>query len=266
MKSRPIQFDKDMIINLLDGCKNQVRFPVDIPESHEDLFGIGADSETVDMECPYGQVGDELWVRERWGYHGGSSGGMEDRHCIHVKYLADKDKEYHEIHFKNYKKMSDAMPSQTGYKRPENHEWMEDWEEDEHRSDFISKWWEDQKDKPADTMQKWASRIILEITDIRTERLQDIDGPANGEWWRDCLNEGVYGKREAVYSGSGLMIKVLWKFRDVWNETHIEKGIRWRDNPLVWVISFKVKQIKDNKRKRSNTTRAVAGKRRPRRR
>lgn len=266
MKSRPVSLNKDMVTALLDGCKTQHRFPVEIPEFYRDLFGANDNAETVDIDCPLGVVGDELWVRENWGYHGGSSGGIEDRHCIHVKYKADEHDEYNEIHFKNFKKMNAATPSQEGYKRPVDCEWMDEDEENDHYREYIDKWWKDQKHKPAETMQRWASRILLEITDVRTERLRDIDGSVNGEYWRDCLNEGVMAKRETVGDCNGLHIKVLWRFQEVWDKVHARTQYSWASNPLVWVVEFKIKQIKDNRKKRKTNTKAVAGRRRARRR
>ena len=263
MKSRPIQFDKKMVTRLLEGVKKQHRFPVEIPESYKDLFTIAGDfcAETVDIECPLGVVGDELWVRENWGYHGGSSGGMEDRHCLHIKYKADEHDEYNEIHFKNSKKMSAAMPNQTGYKSPVDCDWMDEDEGNDHYREYINKWWEAQTDKPEDTMPRWASRILLEITDIRTERLRDIDdkgAKTEGckEWkaqkeWVEKLN-----RPENYYNG----------FHSYWDEVYARTQYSWASNPLVWVVEFKTKQIRDNRKRRKTNTKNVAGKKRASRR
>ncbi len=66
-------------------------------------------------------------------------------------------------------------------------------------------------------MPRWASRITLEVTDIKVQRLQDITD-------EDARKEGCEDRR--VYS-------ILW------NELNLKRGYGWNRNPWVWVISFK---------------------------
>jgi hypothetical protein len=75
-------------------------------------------------------------------------------------------------------------------------------------------------------MPRWASRISLEITDIRVERVQDISGP-------DCWAEGITHDSE-IYGS------VVHTFDDLWDSINGKKpGRAWADNPSVWVVSFK---------------------------
>ena len=72
-------------------------------------------------------------------------------------------------------------------------------------------------------MPRWASRILLEITEIRVERLQEIT-------LDDCYKEGslrVY-KDEAIE----------W-FRKLWDFLNAKRGYGWETNCWIWVISFK---------------------------
>lgn len=97
--------------------------------------------------------------------------------------------------------------------------------------------------RPSIFMPRWASRITLEITDVRVERLQDIgesDAQAEGVkpelWYRppgksedDWRSLG--GDWDHIYYRNG--------FANLWNEINAKCGYSWESNPWVWVISFK---------------------------
>lgn len=104
---------------------------------------------------------------------------------------------------------------------------------------------------PSIHMPRWASRINLEITAVRVERLQDIseeDAIAEGiscigcttcdddgyqNYWRDYshpLKDGGW-----AYSISD----PVTSFSTLWNST-AKSGEKWDDNPYVWVYEFKV--------------------------
>ena len=79
-------------------------------------------------------------------------------------------------------------------------------------------------------MPRWASRITLEITDVRVERLQDISTV-------DALAEGVnvhpdhHGKpRSSLYSP-------VQAYADLWEQINGPES--WSANPWLWVIEFK---------------------------
>ena len=88
---------------------------------------------------------------------------------------------------------------------------------------------------PAIHMFRRHSRILLEITDVRVERLQDItpaqvtaegvstQGEAlwGGEWWVDAPDQAIEDARK--------------DFADLWTST----GGDWSSNPWVWVVEFK---------------------------
>ena len=78
--------------------------------------------------------------------------------------------------------------------------------------------------KPSIFMPRWASRIDLEITDIRVERVQDII-------FGNICNEGLSYTEDS----KGL-------FNDwiaLWNSINAKRGYGWDVNPWVWVISFR---------------------------
>lgn len=76
---------------------------------------------------------------------------------------------------------------------------------------------------PSIHMPRWASRILLEITDIRVERIQDMK---NG----DAVKEGI--DRDDSWP--------INRFRNLWNSTNESKGFGWDVNPFTWVVEFKV--------------------------
>jgi hypothetical protein len=93
---------------------------------------------------------------------------------------------------------------------------------------------------PSIHMPRWASRILLEITDVRVERLQDIsedDAKAegiefiHGEFWRNY--EVEVGDEEDSWESPLDSYKTLWQ--------SINGPRTWWANPWVWVITFKRK-------------------------
>jgi hypothetical protein len=80
------------------------------------------------------------------------------------------------------------------------------------------------------------SRLTLEITDVRVERVQDIggeDAKAEGSEWINPPVSGVGLSAEDIES-MGYEIG----FRDLWES--INGCESWDANPYVWTLSFKV--------------------------
>lgn len=80
--------------------------------------------------------------------------------------------------------------------------------------------------RPSIHMPRWASRITLEITDVRVERVQDISEA-------DAEAEGV-GAKEPHHVTSA-----RYRFGQLWNDINAKRGHGWESNPWVWVISFR---------------------------
>lgn len=85
--------------------------------------------------------------------------------------------------------------------------------------------------RPSIFMPRWASRITLEITGVRVERLQEITKA-------DCLAEGI----EYMPAAAAIMNTSVWTFdaafRAGWNKIN-GKRAPWANNPWVWVVEFK---------------------------
>lgn len=89
--------------------------------------------------------------------------------------------------------------------------------------------------RPGMFMPRWASRLTLEVTGVRVERLQSIsEADAMAEGAR-CADE-VTG-REVLFTSASKAGSFRLHYRDIW--TQINGDGSWDANPWVWVISFR---------------------------
>jgi hypothetical protein len=77
-------------------------------------------------------------------------------------------------------------------------------------------------------MPRWASRIVLEITNIRAERVQDIRD-------KDVFAEGI---QSVVDNGQIDDGTARGAFKTLWDSINSDRGFGWDENPWVWVIEF----------------------------
>lgn len=211
MKERGILFSAPMVLALLDGRKTQTRRV--IPESWwrcltpED-FGPDGDANPADY-CPYGQPGDRLWVREtciispkRWSSDWALVAPENRR--------TDYDNAIRAVQYL-------ATAPDTGA-----------------AEDFKL------KKTPAIHMPRWASRLTLELTDVRVERVQDIsedDAKAEGA---ECPAEGLpYPEICGCFAQPDEM-EHRWHFRLLWDSINGDRpGCSLAANPWVWALTFK---------------------------
>ncbi|HEM8304483.1 TPA: hypothetical protein U2M51_000673 [Providencia rettgeri] len=218
MKERGIIFNTEMVRAILDGRKTQTRRvmkpqPVPINDGANHVWycdKIKADLDVKDAlqdgivgwyglissVCPFGGVGDRLWVRETWQGP-----------------LVDSEKAY------------DLFKDPTPYQKVENCVYKADGgyapEYIDCDDNFRQGW------RPSSNMPRWASRIILEITDIRVERLQAASDD-------DFKAEGYPLDRELT---GGSTDAFCW-FRHLWDSVS-KPDCNYESNPWVWVIEFK---------------------------
>lgn len=197
-------FNGAMVRALLDGRKTQTR-RIAKPVRHPDFgtFGIGAlasePKHVIERACPFGQPGDRIWVRETWQLHSRATD------VATVVYKASRQNSWTEMH--------QLVPADLTIGNTVK--------------SFQDGW------RPSIHMPRWASRITLEITDVRIERLQDIseaDAAAEGaraiecdHVRHSCEEIGCFGDTHKA------------AFRGIWEST----GGDWNANPWVWVIEFK---------------------------
>jgi hypothetical protein len=98
--------------------------------------------------------------------------------------------------------------------------------------DYSGKW------RPSIFMPRWASRITLEIVNVRVERVQDIsEGDARAEGFPITWDGKPYDPpspeidRWQGYGGASFCLK--------WNSINAKRGYGWDVNPWVWVVEFK---------------------------
>jgi hypothetical protein len=75
-------------------------------------------------------------------------------------------------------------------------------------------------------MPRWASRITLDLTDVRVERVQDISE-------EDARAEGASYGRPPYQSSEREWFSLLW------DSINAKRGYGWDVNPWVWVLSFR---------------------------
>ena len=96
---------------------------------------------------------------------------------------------------------------------------------------------------PSIHMPRWASRLTLEVTTVRVERLREIntaDIHAEGVACSDCWTAGTPYRFPA--DGAGLIPEHCGcrsKFANLWDNINAKRGYGWDSNPWVWVIEFR---------------------------
>lgn len=215
MKERPILFNAAMVRAIIEGKKTQTRRVV---KPRKDLsFGcllqpheLAGEVNAGDyMNCPYGKPGDRLWVRETWC-------GQLDSHTSQLIYNEDGN---------TYKCL---------YRADGEHVVLDDGDGfTKHNKDGseASPW------KPSIHMPRDCSRINLEITGVRVERLNDIsDADAEAEGLSKFPHKGdfAYAWKDGDKHGHAT---ATGAYRNLWEE--INGPGSWDANPWVWVVEFK---------------------------
>jgi hypothetical protein len=227
MKLRPIIFSGEMVRAILDGRKTQTRRVVKPQPTGAPIYdpAIGwRFPGGPNINCPYGVPGDRLWVRETWGYHGTHSCG--DLYEAMVVYHADgSDPPRRRIAFPSFGEMKDSVPSQE-IKAPPGFDELDEWDRRAVWGDLLSAWWKRKRKIPSIHMFKWASRITLEVTGVRVERVQEI---SQG----DAVKEGLEAKEPNHVTSA------RYRFGQLWNSIHTKPERQWEANPWVWCVEFR---------------------------
>lgn len=202
MKETPIIFSGPMVTAILNGQKTMTRRVIKDQESVEPILDdptkgnwvhrntlhpcdYACTLEPFDL-CPYGKLGDRLYVRESFAVMNKKAFDAHRPAPFGLRYKADPETSPHLVF------------------RPSIH------------------------------MPRWASRITLEITGVRVERLQEINEyGARKEGIRETLLSHVVDK-----GGSTTTVATARDtFLELWDKINGKK-YPWKSNPWVWVIEF----------------------------
>ncbi len=227
MTERPILFSGAMVRALLSGAKTQTRRILKVP--HESPLGKWEvlpwggpnggrtrDGKTVPYQnvightrtgeiiaCPYGQPGDRLWVREA---HYLTDNGDEE----YAVFAADSDAVRE--HLESLDRLPPDFPADV---------------KDRHR-----------KLRPSIHMPRWASRITLEITSVRVERLRDIsEADARAEGTTPIPDLCDHVRLACADIGCSGPQPYRTGFRSLWQD--INGPGSWDANPWVWTVEFR---------------------------
>ncbi|AXO73639.1 MULTISPECIES: hypothetical protein [Klebsiella pneumoniae complex] len=208
---RGMIFNAEMVRALLSGRKTQTRRIIK-PQPEATLSGSLSGKwlsrplnglllpkiEDIAIHCPFGSVGDRIWVREAFRVHS---------RATDVATLVYKASERN-----SWTEQTRRVPVAVCNKPATPEKWT-----------------------PSLHMPRWASRILLEITNVRVERLNAIseeDARAEGIIDGGCLNCG-----EPEPCGcANPEPDATDAFAYLWQSVYGQES--WNANPWVWVISF----------------------------
>lgn len=175
-----------------------------------------------DANCPYGAVGDRLWVREAYTYWEQPTPDHTPRK--NESHLPRDGKRYER--WMNRIMSDDTLPGEDFlvYKADGAKRSLSEWRYPHSIYDHCIGRFD--KTIAAIHMPRWASRLTLEITGVRVERLQEISEA-------DCIAEGVTPDR-ATDHPRGVHYTA---YMDLWQSINGPES--WAANPWVWVIEFK---------------------------
>lgn len=189
VKYHPIPFSTEMVRAILDGRKTQTRRVIKPQPTYEGASTFGGDI-TIGFYCYWKthKVSNIQHLVEYYPY-----GQVGDRLWVRESY--------------GY-----LIDNSIAYRANCN-----DWHL---KNKYTIKW------KPSIFMPRWASRIDLEIIDVRVERVQEIT-------YEDIIAEGMKPRTKPISN-----------FRKLWDSLNAKRGYGWGKNPWVWVIEFKVLEKK----------------------
>lgn len=207
MKERPILFSGPMVKAILEGRKTQtrriVKHKLAVGPSQIRSVGngpeiYGAGGVWLPLQCPYGRPSDRLWVRETFSTW------------------------HHGCHWYECTPAGRSKVSCSNCFYRATHRFPDD----------------DQRWVPSIFMPRWASRITLEVTSVRVERLNDIsEDDAKAEGMHKFHGLELYGHDPSGTPGPMVGGSAAEAFFHLWKSINGESS--WDLNPWIWVVTFK---------------------------
>jgi len=220
IRCTPVIFSAPMVRAILAGKKTQTRRALKnqptFAAQPRFLYGPGhagvgwyccedeyPDEGSVFLKSRYGHVGDRLWVKETWQVL-----GNHDGHPIDSKGALCSLEKAQRLY------RADATPAPYGLLRLPGL-----------KGDFDGKW------RSPMRMHRWASRITLELTEVRIQPLQKISE-------EDAIAEGVDAISMDDVPRQGTLTR-RDDYRQLWNKLNEKRGFGWAANPWVFALTFK---------------------------
>ncbi|WP_213322607.1 morphogenetic protein [Klebsiella aerogenes] len=226
MKERGMIFNAEMVRAILDGRKTQtrrivkgadgaVKFCKEWDINGKEVFVVLGGKDHTGMNpvlgaisCPFGAVGDRIWVRETFQ-------GPLVHEELFEEYRAYPEK-FETPEYCEYAADGGVRPEYCDLDDNLRHGWL-----------------------PSIHMPRWASRILLEITGVRVERLNAI---SEEDAMREGIDADILAESQDNYdciADHNMTGRPTAKgyFSDLWQSIY---GVEsWEANPWVWVIEFK---------------------------
>jgi hypothetical protein len=233
MKEHPILMNTEMVRATLELIKSQTRRIVKLPPERswrympdvkaykgelwhfEKAIRLGeGDILPIAIKCPYGKVGDRLWIKEThylygvWRWNGKTKTGKR-------KWKFQR--------LRNECRYFDNPPADVKPNKYRAEGWYK---------------------RPSIFMSRNDNRIDREITDIRVERVQDIDelgALSEGtpiKYFKKT--KGTYKESHQTTTGEFISGSAKGAFSRLWDFINASRGYSWDSNPWVWVVEFKV--------------------------
>lgn len=231
VKERPLAFTQESVAAILAGSKTQTRrlarpparanfLPDDVWKNDPDEPGsayLDDSSGRLRITCPYGVPGDRLWVRET--YRAVEDPGAPDEE---VRRRLWDEEERETTHISVDYKLDNPHRIMDKLGRPE---------------------W-----KSGRYMPRWASRIDLEVTGVRVERVQEIteaDATAEGVRHYFGLLDGrafdnhmkLAARFAKLHDPQATTVTAVDYYAAVWERLHGAGA--WKRNDWIWVVDFK---------------------------
>jgi hypothetical protein len=253
MKERPIIFSGPMVRAILDDRKTQTRRVIrcsdrwnhsnitrwknkggNLWDAFAPVFDGKEEPVLLNWNCPYGQPGDRLWVRETWrigAWRGDGRMAIDysaSPELTNTPWVTIPDDDYGDKFNDIWEKLSSDLERKKVFPEVDGHY---HWEPGKAPLSW----------KPSIHMPRWASRINLEIVSVRVERVHEIV-PA------DVRAEGIQRTEDGSWLGplGGTLKDCLYPFAHaweaysrLWDSINAKRGYGWDANPWCWVLTFK---------------------------
>ena len=168
----------------------------ELQPAKDDVFGAYSEDGEYGLKSPYGAPGDRLWVQEGYQITEGSGGLVSGR------YLADGQP------FVDVRLTDDEWGKWTRRKHP-------------------------RRASPGRFMYRSLSRITLDLTDVRAQRVQEISE-------EDALAEGITtANHRPVGYGTLAVTSARERFSYLWDSINDARGHGFEVDPYVWALTFR---------------------------